>query len=354
MSSANERPIMTPSDQDVFDRELADFIPERVFDAHAHMTHPKFFTFDCDGTLPNSLDVEGFRRYSGILHPKRQLGGLFLIYVDPDGDATLRIRSQTADQVTTQRRGANPIDAFANQWCAERIRGEPNCRGLMFVAPTEEPDFVRQEVQRLGLHGFKVYHNRVPQMPTFEADIPQYLPPWLVEIAHEQELAITLHMVKSRGVADPSNIHWIRHYCQTYPKMKLILAHSARGFQPQHNLEGLPQLRGLENLYFDSSANCSALAHQVIIRTFGHGKLMYGSDFPISHIRGTNFGAGDSFIWIDPASSQWNQPKGRIEPLLIGIEHLRSVKYACWSERLSDRQVEDIFWNNAAELFGLP
>jgi hypothetical protein len=81
---------------------------------------------------------------------------------------------------------------------------------------------------------------------------------------------------------------------------------------------------------------------------------MYGSDFPISHIRGTNFGAGDSFIWIDPASSQWNQPKGRIEPLLIGIEHLRSVKYACWSERLSDRQVEDIFWNNAAELFGLP
>ena len=42
-----------------------------------------------------------------------------------------------------------------------------------------------------------------------------------------------------------------------------------------------------------------------------------------------------------------------IKPVLVGLEHLRSLKWACWSERLSDSAVEDIFWNNAAKLFNL-
>jgi predicted TIM-barrel fold metal-dependent hydrolase len=42
-----------------------------------------------------------------------------------------------------------------------------------------------------------------------------------------------------------------------------------------------------------------------------------------------------------------------LKPVFTGLEHLRSLKWACWSERLSDTQVEDIFWNNAARLLGL-
>ena len=222
-----------------------------------------------------------------------------------------------------------------------------------FVAPTEEPDFVREQVQQLGLHGFKVYHNRASIEKTFDADIPLYFPEWLAELADKMNFGVTLHMVKERGVADPSNIHWIRHYCQTYPGMKLILAHSARGFQPSHKLEGLPQLSELDNVYFDCSANCEPMAHQAIIRIMGHKRLMWGADFPVSHMRGRSLGAADSFIWLYGDTPVWNQNIGGIEPTLVGIENLRSMKYACWSERLSDSQVEDIFLNNAAELFGV-
>ena len=58
------------------------------------------------------------------------------------------------------------------------------------------------------------------------------------EGAHGEGLAITLHMVKSHAVADSANIEWIRRSFQSYPNMNLILAYSARGFQPAHNLEG--------------------------------------------------------------------------------------------------------------------
>jgi predicted TIM-barrel fold metal-dependent hydrolase len=158
-------------------------------------------------------------------------------------------------------------------------------------------------------------------------------------------------MVKSRAVADPDNQHWIRHYCTTYPRMQLILAHSARSFQPGHNMEGLQALTGLDNLWFDTAANCEPIAHQAILRLFGHERLMYGSDLPVSHSRGRSLGAGDSFLWLYEDSPVWGEKHMKIEPVLIGLEHLRSVKWACWSERLSDAQVEDVFWNNAARLF---
>jgi glutamate-1-semialdehyde 2,1-aminomutase len=160
-------------------------------------------------------------------------------------------------------------------------------------------------------------------------------------------------MVKARAVADPSNQYWIRRYCESYPNMKLILAHSARGFQPAHNLEGLPKLTGLDNLYFDSSANCEPLAHLAIIRLMGHQKLMYGSDFPVCHERGRSLGVADSFIWLYESTPVWGEKQGKIEPALVGHEHLRSLKQACWAAKLSDSEVEDIFWNNATRLLGL-
>ena len=51
-----------------------------------------------------------------------------------------------------------------------------------------------------------------------------------------------------------------------YPGVRLILAHSARGFNPQHNIDGLEALRTLDNVWFDSSANCDAMAHIAILK----------------------------------------------------------------------------------------
>ena len=80
---------------------------------------------------------------------------------------------------------------------------------------------------------------------------------------------------------------------------------------------------------------------------------MYGSDLPISHMRGRSLGAGDSFLWVYEDTPVWGEVHATNDPILIGLEHLRSIKWACWSEKLSDAQVEDVFWNNAAGLMGV-
>jgi glutamate-1-semialdehyde 2,1-aminomutase len=317
-------------DRDFYERELASFIPDRVFDAHAHLWQAEYVEAAFSNICPKlTVGIEAYKNLMEDLHPGRRLATLFIPL---------------------------PSREYARQnseWIAQHTATDALCRGLFFVKPEDDPEWVRQEVRRLGLHGLKCYHITAATNPTWEADIPDYLPERLVKVAHEEGWVITLHMVKSRAVADPGNIHWIRHYCETYPGMTLILAHSARGFEPAHNLEGLPHLKGLDNLYFDTSANCEPVAHEAIIRIIGHDKLLYGSDLPVSHLRGRSVAVADTFLWLYENSPVWGEKHSTIHPVLVGLEHLRSLKWACWSTGLSDNQVEDIFWNNAARLFGV-
>lgn len=320
--------ILLDEDREFYERELASFIPDRIFDAHTHLWCENSSSAPFRNICP-AVGLKEYRELMNALHPGRQPAALFIPL--PSGECA----SQN------------------NEWIAQHTADDPLCRGLFFVKPEDDPEWVRGEVRRLGLHGLKCYHTVAATTPTWEADIPDYLPEPLVKVAHEEGWVITLHMVKARAVADPGNIHWIRHYCETYPNMKLILAHSARGFAPTHNLEGLPHLTGLDNLYFDTSANCEPVAHEAIIRIIGHDKLLYGSDLPVSHLRGRSVAAADTFIWLYENSPVWGEKHSVIHPVLVGLEHLRSLKWACWSTRLNDNQIEDIFWNNAARLFGL-
>ncbi|MCC7085745.1 MAG: amidohydrolase family protein [Pirellulales bacterium] len=318
-------------DREFFERELATFLPDKIFDAHCHVWIDNEVTFKVPGFQGSVGSTEYFRLMND-LHPDRVAAALLISFAMGD-------RPESADRM--------------NAWVAEQTAQRPNLFGEFFVRPTDDPEWVRNEVQRLGLHGLKCYHWFAAKKPTWEARIPEYLPEQLVKVAHEEGWVITLHVVRSRACADQDNLYWVRRYCEQYPNMRLILAHSARGFQPAHNLAGLAELQGLDNLYFDTSVNCEPLAHQVILRLFGPKKLLYGTDLPISHLRGRSVGIADSFMFLDEAMPIWKVNHTAIEPVLLGLESLRAIKWACWAEKLGDRAVEDIFWNNAAELFGL-
>lgn len=313
----------------MFQRELDAFVPDRVWDAH-------FEIWDEQATMKESVGVTIPTRFEDVkpgldlLHPGRTFGATFIPF------------SFKGDLVPA-----------TNAWSArEAGRSGGTCCTYFFVRPDDDPEWIRQEIKRLGACGYKSYHTYADDKPTFQTDIPNYMPEPFVKVAHEEGWVINMHLVKSRAVADPSNVHWIRHYCTTYPDMKLVLSHSARGFQPEHNLEGLPQLADLPNLYFDSSINCEPTAHEAIIRIMGHDRLLYGTDYPCCSILGKYVALGDSFVVLGEDNPVWNVDYADITPALVGHEHLRSIKWACWAQGLSDTQVEDVFWNNAHRVFG--
>jgi hypothetical protein len=52
---------------------------------------------------------------------------------------------------------------------------------------------------------------------------------------------------------------------------------------------------------FDRSDHC---ARSIVLPTifFGFRSVLYGSDFPVTHLRGRCVGVGDSFLWISPGN----------------------------------------------------
>ena len=60
---------------------------------------------------------------------------------------------------------------------------------------------------------------------------------------------------------------------------------------------------------------------------------------------------GDSFHWIYADEMDLAEKHISLEPVLIGLESLRSLRLACRRLKLTDGQIEDIFYHNAAKLF---
>ena len=237
----------------------------------------------------------------------------------------------------------------ANEFVAEQVRPRPGSRALLMIHPDDDPAGVELD----GVWaGFKVYHYFSGVDETQDAQIGQFLPDWAWEIAHQRQAVIMLHIVRRRSLADPANTDYILDRCRRYPGARLILAHAARGFAGHHTAEGIGRLRGLDNVFFDTSCVCEPLALWHILKTFGAGRLLYGSDYPASHWRGKAVTIGDGFYWLLEHRADWSDWQLGA-PTLVGIESLHAIKQAAQMLDLCDADIERVFYDNAVELLGL-
>jgi glutamate-1-semialdehyde 2,1-aminomutase len=118
-------------------------------------------------------------------------------------------------------------------------------------------------------------------------------------------------------------------------------------------VEGIGALAGLRNIWCDTSAVTEAGGFEAIVRTLGVDRLLYGADFPVTHLRGRCVAIGDSFLWLSEGNTSFGAGYGAVRPVLVMLESLRALKQACWNLRLNDSQVEQIFYGNAAQLYNL-
>ena len=127
-----------------------------------------------------------------------------------------------------------------------------------------------------------------------------------------------------------------------------------RAWVQSPTVQGIDALVGLDNVWCDTSAVTDCGAMEVIINRLGHERLFYGSDFPVTHIRGRCVGIGDTFVWFYAKDIPREVMYGNVRPTLVGIESLRAIKVAAMATRLTDSQIEDVFYNNAAALYDIP
>jgi len=333
MSSHEPAAHFGHDDAEFFDRHLRTFVPPDAFDAHAHL----YRRVDAPDSLPRQLEDGagrvGIDRYLSAtrlwMGDRCPAAGLFFPFTTKDLDAPA-----------------------ANQFQIDETRKLAGSGALMMIRPGDDPQSVEAIVERDRFHGFKVYHVFAARPDTMQAEIHEFLPEWAWEIANRRQLAIMLHMVRSRALADPLNQNYIRERCRRYPHARLILAHAARGFCARHTVEGMASLRGLDNVFFDTSAICEPTPFEAILSAFGTSRLMFGTDFPVSELIGRCVSIGDGFLWLYADNFAWSTSQFA-QPRRIGVESLLAVRQACESLHLSDADVERIFVTNARQLLGV-
>ena len=324
---------------DAFAQErLADFIPDKVFDAHAHIYDERFCTFFCQvKNKPNGpFESYTWERYVQdmqlILPPGRTVHANMISY--PDKHMA----------VNTATRAAG--DAFI----VAQLEKDPLSVGEIMVAPGDTVEELEKRLIHPRIRGFKCYHLLAKQTAdTWQCAPGEYLPEAAWEVANDRGMVITLHMVKDDALSDPDNLRYIQTMAKRYPNAILILAHAARSFASWTGLEAVDHVAHLDNVWYDFSGVCESPAMFQILKKVGHSRCMYGSDyFLASHKRGKCISLGSTFQWLHEKEFDAIRAPGA---WLIGIESLMAMRQAAIMAELTPTQIEDFFHNNAMSLF---
>lgn len=172
------------------------------------------------------------------------------------------------------------------------------------------PDF-EGEIRRavaLGLRGVKIH----PDIQAVDIDDPRLLK--LYEII-EGKLPLYLHMGDDRPQYRFSEAAKLVRVLERFPKLEVVAAHLG-GYRAWE--ESVPLLAGRENVWYDTSSALWAMTVDYaneIIGKLGTERIMFGTDYPVMN------------------------PKEELERF--------------FRLQLTDRQREEILWNNAIRFLHL-
>ena len=175
-----------PEDTELFHSHLRSFVPPEAFDAHAHFYERSHIgpTFE-SSYLKSAPDPGGWAAYrrqvSKWMGDRTAKGGLFFAMPRRDVDM-----------------------AGANRFLAAETGREDRLKALMLIRPEDDPDRVEEQIASQRFVGFKVYLVYADREDPYKAEIEEFLPEWAWEIADKRGLAIMLHLVKPRAMADPA------------------------------------------------------------------------------------------------------------------------------------------------------
>ncbi len=320
---------LTEADARLVKTRLDDFVPREIFDAHAHLFHSGHFAKDKRPEFVPADTAFGLREFRETMArwlPGRAVDGLFFGYPSPGND----------------RPGEN---AF--------VAGEMDggvSRALALLATEDDPSWARQLIARRRFVGIKPYRLYAPVADTAQATIGEFAPEWMWKICHERDGVLMLHIVRSLGIADQQNRDCLFRLCRKYPRCRVVLAHVARSFNYRNALAGLATLCDLDNVVVDTAGVTETEAMRAALETLGPRRVLYGSDYPISNLRGKCFTMGDGFTWVYAD----DLPAKAVTPFenftLVGIESLLCLREACETTGMGEADLRDIFRNNALRL----
>ena len=267
----------------------------KVFDIHTH-TYPEAIAEKACVNLGKFYDFvcEGQGTYAHLESQAREnnVGGYLLFSVATNSHQVEKVNSSIAALAELSRSHGFKTVGFAGMH-------------------QDFPDF-EGEIKRcidIGLRGIKIH----PDIQGVDINDKRLLP--LYDIAQSEDLPIYFHIGDNRPQYQFSATEKLLEVLNNFPRLRVVAAHLG-GYSVWES--SVPALAGRDNVMYDTSSALWAMTPEFageIIGKLGAENVMFGTDYPVKNAKEEL----DRFFAI----------------------------------RLTDKEREDILWNNAVRFLGI-
>ncbi len=328
----------TTRDRAVYEQELGDFLPSKIFDAHVHL-------FDHSCLLPGKTfpPKSCYQKFGGMF-TLEQLLEWAAVWL-PDRELHVNGFGQPSYDSDLDQSGVY----------SGRISDNRRFFGLALVSPKDKIETVVRRVKSNRLCGYKPYLNFVDWKPVPDITIEDMLPADQMEYADECGLAIMLHIPRPERLADPVNQKQMVELCNRYPNARIIYAHIGRAYYLS-NVEGfLDGIARCPNAFIDTAMVNHEGVLEHAFRHFPRERILFGSDAPIACLRGKSVEINNQYAYLMgedyEIGTSIHDASHAVDFTSYFYEQLRGITLAARRAGLGATEVENILFNNASSLF---
>lgn len=335
---------ITDYDRELYENELREFLPEKIFDIHAHiwLASDNIVSKEKEAkrkvTWPSLIakdnPIEDLRETYRLLYPEKEVCALVFS-------------------------SGNNYDK-KNEYVSKSSE-KTGFSALYFSRPGQSADELEEKIKSGGFLGLKSYLDLSPKyIPESEIRIFDFFPKHQLKRMDELGAVVMLHIPRPGRLRDPVNLAQILEIKKEFPKIRLIIAHIGRAYTREDIGEAFETLDTCPDLMYDFSANCCEYAITEVLKHAGPRRLMFGTDMPILRMRTRRIEENGTYINLIP-KGLYGDPKqdphlrevsdAEAEKItFFAYEQLLAFKRACQTLGLTKEDIEAVMYKNAAEL----
>ncbi len=327
-------------DCDYYQREIAPCLPPVVLDFHTH-------TWNADNWNEKPWDTEksgGRYMVTDAFYPPEKLLA--------DGQACFPDRGYEAVCFGYPTPAVDWEKDTA--YVAAAARNNAGLWPLLLGGPALgiSRERYEQALDAGGFLGFKVFLNWYGD--AYGATrIEDMVGPLERALANERRLVVLLHVPRAGRLADPeiqAGVRWLAREC---PQAKIVLAHCGRCYLPSEMKAAIGCLRGLDNVWMDTSMVMDSLVIQIALNEIGPARLLFGTDFPVAAMHGRRVRVHDH--WVDVVAPGYPPSAYRVAGEGFGAgpmawEIVQAIRWACELAGIDELGRHGIFYGNGKRL----
>jgi predicted TIM-barrel fold metal-dependent hydrolase len=338
---------VTDLDRRFYEERLRGFLPETVIDVHTHVWSQQVKAPVSAGPLRAVTWPARVARESSAADLAETYRLMF-----PGKKVTPLIFGNVLDQADDIEGGNGLVAEEARQF------GFPS---LLFAKPQWTAEELDRRLVGGPFLGIKVYLTLADAyLPEKEIRIFDFLPPHQLDVIQRRRGIVMLHIPRDGRLRDPVNLTQMIEIEQRWPDVKVIIAHVGRAYCPEDIGTAFETLKQTKRMVFDFSANTNADVFQRLIETVGPGRILFGSDLPITRMRMRRICEKGNYVNLVPRGLYGDVSGDRHMRELTGAEatglsfflyeEIDAFRQAAEAAALSRADIEDVFHNNAARL----